>query len=802
MNLLNIVYEFSIWGVVMNHILDKGITRKLEIAREFTRVYRENINENLAIKEAKCLAVYFPAFCEPLQDHDLIAGRLLYKPLVGFGLEQVFNSDLDEIVLDDTAEKDLTDEQKYLRSKLGWSNCGFVFDYSSLKKLQNEYKQDSSEYGEIEDLISFWIEESSRSKYNQAIPEEINRHLGKSTALDMRYVNGFFRLCCYSLDYDKLLLNGIPGMKDIVKANQEKAIQSGTDELFYEAMLMALDIISSIVIYYELQCEDLLAVTADPDRRQELDEMRDALHAIRMDKPKTLRQAVQLFWIYNLVTDTPNYGRMDVYLGDFLVNDLEKNILTEEEALQLLQGLWQLISEIRYTGETTVSNARIIVGGKGRRNPRNADRFALTAMEVSRRIKTCEPNLTLRFYKGQSPLLMEKALDLIADGCVHPGLYNDDVHIPMVMQAHNVPEVDAEQYLPEGCGELVIDHMAIGSPNNILNFLNALDLVLHNGIDTDLNERRGLALGTADEFDTFEKLIGALKQQVDFTNKILARRHKMELDVHKQTAAYLFVSMLSDDCISRGKSVFDGGIRYSGGIIETFGLTNVTDSLYAIKKLVYEQHRYTLQELVSILDNNWEGHEQDRLIMLNLPKYGNDHAEVDGLYKELNEAFCLSAYEKGKEEGLHFFLNCNLNPGADYYKHHTKASADGRAFSEAMAYGNAPTAGRDTSGLTSLLNSMAKNNALHAGYVHNLKVSKNMLIGSTRIKFRLLIETYFDNGGAQLMITALNREDLENAQKEPEKYQNLIVRIAGITLKFVECSEAMQQELITRTFYA
>jgi pyruvate-formate lyase len=774
---------------------------KLEIARNFTRAYREHLGSHVAVREAACLKEYFPAACRDISDTDLIAGRIHYHPLVGFGLEQVFNDDIEAITRDETPDARLTDEVRHLREHLGWSNCGFVFNYSELIKLRDRLTPGDPERAEIEDLIEFWMQESSRTKYNRALTREMKEQLGRSTALDLRLANGFFRLCCYSLDYDRLLQLGIPGLAALITAKRRAAAARGDEVGFYDGLLGALDVLRSMCRHYEVQATEMAALAATDQRRAELEAMAAALEAIQTRAPRSLREAIQLFWMYNLLTDTSNYGRMDVYLGDFYTRDLDTGVLSEEEAKKLLSALWGLMYELRFTAYTSVSNSRIIVGGRGRRNEANADRFALAAMDVSLAVHTCEPNLTLRFYQGQNPRLMQRALDLVGAGCVHPGLYNDDAHIPMVQKAYNVPLQDAEQYLPEGCGELLIDHKAVGSPNNILNYVNALDLVLHNGIDTGLGEQRGLALGALDSFDTFEKLVAAVEKQVAYTLGVLARRHALENEVHSKTAAYLFVSMLSDDCIERGRSLFDSGVRYPGGIVETFGLTNVTDSLYAIKHLVYDRKVFTLQQIVDMLDANFAGFEKERAMLRDLPKFGNDHEEVDALYDRLNRAFCQSAHDCAGEAGLHFFLSCNLNPGAEYYKRHTKASADGRLHGEAMAYGNAPSAGSDRCGLTALLNSMTQNRALHSGYVQNLKVSREMLRGENRAKFEAMISAYFARGGYQLMITALNRDDLENAMREPQKYPHLIVRIAGITMRFIDISPAMQREVINRTFY-
>jgi pyruvate-formate lyase len=448
-----------------------------------------------------------------------------------------------------------------------------------------------------------------------------------------------------------------------------------------------------------------------------------------------------------------------------------------------------------------INNCRIIVGGKGRRNPDNADQFAFAAMEVTQEMKEQEPNLTLRFFKGQDPALFEKALDLIADGCVHPTLYNDDEHIPMVAKAYGVTEQEAEGYLPQGCGEIQIDHKSISSPNNIINFLAALDLVLHDGYNTTVREQRGIKVGSLEHFDTFDKLYDALKKQIDYTNELFARRNKIENEVHARTSAFLFTSILTDECITRGKGIFAGGAKYLGSQIETFGLTNTADSLAAIKKLVYDEKKITLARLVKVLDADFEGYDDEFKMMRSCPKFGNDDSYADDLYEDLCRFVNENVASKAKQCGLDFFLNCNLNPGGVRYGEGTKASADGRQAGDALAVGNAPTAGFDTQGMTALLNSMKKQYKLHSGFVQNLKVSKELFAAGNRDKLKSILQAYFETGGIHLMITCLNPEDLQNALKEPEKYPNLLVRVGGWTARFVNLEKSVQKEIVNRTLY-
>lgn len=785
-----------------NDFKDPELMRlKLDMAKEFTRVYRENAGEHRAIREAKCLAAQYPALCRKIVKGDLFAGRAHYFPLVGFGLEIYSHSGVRGIMVDDLAGDQVTEETKIFRERLGASNTGYFYDYSALKEAIRTLELDGPEKQEAEEIIRFWWEESSRYKYNKLLPKDITDYVDR-TDFDLKLASTFFRVGCASVGFDPLLRKGIPGMKTYISEKNSSVAPDSDAAGLYTGMLMALDVLVSVCGRYEKEALEMAAVETDGAYKAELLKMAEVLSNITVRKPENTREALQLFWLYNLLTQTLNYGRMDEYIGDFYVRDIDGGFATDEDILKLLKSLWKIINDLMIDGLfNSAANNRIILGGKGRRNPENADRFALIAMEATRQTYYAEPNVTLRFCKEQNPLLMKKALDLVGEGCIHPSLYNDDAYIPYVAETFGVSPEEAEHYIPEGCGEIVLDHRGIGSPNALFNYLTLLDLVLHNGYYTNLGEQKSLKLGELSDFDTFDKLLEAVKKQIDFTHGVLARRQALEVKFEGENHAYLFMSMLTYDCIEKGRSLMDRGARYLGGIIESFGITNLADSLYAIKELVYEKKRFTLEKIVEMLDADFKGYEAERQLMLSLPKFGNDHEGVDGFHTELTKFINQNVNERGKAAGLDYYLVCNLNPGGITYANVTKASADGRRYGDPMAVGNAPTAGRDQNGMTALLNSMLKHNKNHGGYVHNLKVSKSMFSPENRKKLETLLKSYFDQGGIQLMITTLNPDDLRNALKDPEKYANLIVRVGGWTSRYVELEPVYQMEILNRTLY-
>ncbi len=791
---------------MLDYEYDKGfeaglVRKKLDMAKAFTKTYKDNINKHIAIKEAMCLKEQYPALCSEIKEYDLICGRQYFNFLVGFGLEILLNKNIPIIQYDNIPETQLSELDKQYRKHLSTSACGYAFDYSGLMRLLERDDITQDEKDEIKELMDFWYNENTVYKYRKVLPDEISNAFGR-TCGQCQGTQTFFRVCCISVDFDKLLQLGIPGMKKLINKKRESYISEDKDTGLYDGMLLALGLLINVCKFYERHCLDLMEKSQDIKRKDELRKMAAALHNITETKPENLQEAVQLFWLYNILTDAVNFGRMDVYLGDFYIKDIENGTETKESAKDILKSVWMLIYDRENEGTGAVRyNSRVILGGKSRRNPENANAFAMAAMEVTKELKLCEPMVTLRFYKGQNPALMDLALECIGEGCVNPILYNDDVNIAWIAKAYNISIEEAENYIPEGCGEIMIDHKSVGSPNNIFNYSTILDYVLHNGYSTEIGEQRGLSLGEIKDFDTFEKLLDAFEKQVDYINERFAKRQAIEHKIHGENSAYLFLSMLTDDCIERGKGIFEGGVRYAGGIIETFGLTTVADGLYAINELVYKRKVFTLEQIVEMIDKDFKGYEKERQMLLSAPKFGNDIKEIDDFYTYLSNYVCQSAYNHAKPAGLHFFLNCNLNPGGPLYGRNTKASADGRFFGDALAVGNAPTAGRDKNGITALLNSMTKADHLHSGYVNNLKVSKGMFDSENIDRFRALLDTYFEQGGSQIMITVINKEDLENALKEPEKYTHIMVRVGGWTARFVELPPFFQKEIMNRTLY-
>lgn len=714
------------------------MTHPLALELAFTETYQRHLHADPALREAHCLRVLLPPLFDPPQPGDLFVGRMHY-PAVGFGLEL--------------------------------ASGGPIYYCHAEQLLPRLEELRPEERARVQAMLDFWKDEATiEGQLLRRLPEETRR----ATTNHVAEMGG--RVAGTLLDFEKLVRLGIPGLR----AELAQARQQHGDLPLYQALELALDLLVEVIYAYAAQTEG---------------DMRAVLENIAVRAPQTFREAAQLAWLYALISGTVNYGRMDVYLGDFYAADIDAGRLSEAAALALTQSLWQLMADRKI-----IFNGRVYLGGRGRPNEANADRFALVAMEATRTVIEIEPQLTLRFYTGQNPALMEKALQVIGEGRTFPMLYNDDVNVPAVSNAFRVPTEEAEHYLPYGCGEYALDHRGVGSPNCSLNLLKNLEIVLHGGRDLQTGEQVGAPV--ACEFPTFDALWDAYAHQLEYFIEKLAERHRLEVDIEAEQAAFLYCSLLYDDCLERGKSLLGGGARYRGGVIETFGMVNAADSLTAIKSLVYERKLLTLEQLVAALDADFVGYERERRLMLACPKFGNDHPAADAMLCRVSDHVARATMEQAERVGLDYFLIVNINNYANVtLGAQTLASAEGRRAGKPLANGNTPTAGNDTQGVTAMLNSLTKADpSVHAGYTQNMKFSKGMFREHLP-KVKALLQTYFESGGAQAMITVVGRGDLEAALQNPEAYRNLIVRVGGFSARFVELAPEVQQDLLARTLY-
>lgn len=731
-----------------------------QVEKNFTDVYRQYHDAHAALREIKCLETMYPAILCPIKAGDLFAGRINMS-LIGFSPEP--------------------------------GGLGYYCQTQEIRQLLDSGEYSVSERAEIEAMLGFWETENTSFRVRAAYPPEVAEALPSDEWKEVPMPAApLYRMAGIYLDYEKLLNLGIPGLIALVE--EKRGLSQNADEAaLFDAMVAALGLLSKCCLYYARQARELAAETNDT----EYSGIASVLEHISCRRPETLRQAMQLMWLYTIISGSINYGRLDVALGDFYAADIADGTLSPDEAQRLFNGLWQLMADRK-----TTWNGRVIFGGVGRHNVKNADEVALMAMEATRVVKEIEPQLSLRIYDGMDPRLMDKALEVIGEGRTYPMLYNDDVNVPAVMNAFRLGREEAEDYVPFGCGEYVVNHRSFGTPNGIINLLKVLELTLRNGRDGLTGQQAGLKTGEFADFSDFESLWQAYARQAEYFVHALAKQEVIEYGVVGNTAPFLFLSMLYDDCIERGKGIFSGGIRYLGGTIETYGNINTADSLNAIREIVYERRLITPAELLKALDADFKGYELLRKQLQELPKYGNDDAAADGMAVRVHEHICNTVRDSARQVGLHSYLVVIINNDANTtWGRRTCASADGRCRGQYMANANNPFSGSDKKGLTAMLNSLVKLRPdIHAGAVQNMKFSPELFQNGCAV-IKSVLQSYFEKGGTQAMISVVKREDLEQALLHPENYGHLFVRVGGFSARYIELAPDVQLEILNRTLY-
>lgn len=612
---------------------EKSPLEQLEIMEAYTKAYQESANLDKARREINCLKVIYPTLFRSIEETDLIAGRLDFLP-IGFGCV---------------------------------TSVGGVGHYCVFHKLR-EFKElldTEKQKARVDVLYDFWQEHDVKVLYCQDILNDTTT----GRFIDCKYpFMATARLSGMMLDYQKLMKLGINGIIDLLKEkNQNEFIKASID-----AMILLKDVI-------ERQKElvnEAIERTNNINRKSELTLMYNSLDYIKENKPKTFHQALQLFWIYALCAGVINYGRMDIVLGPYLKHDLDNHIISEEEAYRYIKSLWLMIENRR----TTV-NGRIIVGGAGRENEEACDMFTHLCLKVCNDTRYVEPQFTLRLYKNTPKDIKDLAYECIASGATYPTLYNDEINIPAVEYAMNIDRKKAEQYVPFGCGEFVIQGKSVGTPNTLLNLVKIMQLALNEGYDPmdHIYKAGPIKVKPLSEMKTFDDFYNQYKKLLDYYFDLSVEAQLHSYKVMNQEVSFLFTSILMDDCINREKSLLDGGVEILGGTNETYGNINSSDALYAIKTLVYDQKKYTLEQLNQAALHNYVGYEMIQKDILDLPKYGNDHKECDEMAIDLYEYVAKGIRQRGIDNHMGYYLIVISNNQTNTdWGHQTDASLDGR----------------------------------------------------------------------------------------------------------------------------
>ena len=505
---------------------------------------------------------------------------------------------------------------------------------------------------------------------------------------------------------------------------------------------------------------------------------------------------------------------MDSFLYPYYKKDIEKGILTNEKALEIIECLWLKFNEIVYMRNSHSAKYfagfpigfNIAVGGQNEKGEDFVNELSFLFLKAQEHLGLPQPNLSVRLHKGTKDKILKEAIKVVAKGSGMPQFFNDEAVIP-AMEALGISEKDARNYAIVGCVELTTQGNNLGwSDAAMFNLNKILELTLNGGKCLLTGEQLSENFGDLTTYKTFEELEKSFEKHLNiFMDKMVLACEKVE-EAHINLLPSPFLSSVIDNCIEEGKDVTQGGAKYNFSGIQMIQVANLADSLWAVKKLVFDEKKISKEELLSALRDNFKGHEITRAVILNrAEKYGNDIDEVDMMGVKWAEYF------KKRLENFRNYRGGLYHTGMYTVSAHVPmgenlgASPDGRLAEEPLADGGmSPVYGRDIKGPTAVLKSVSKidKKLTSNGGLLNMKFLPEFFRTETGIdKFANMMRGFVDLEIPHIQFNVVRKEDLIAAKKNPENYRGLTIRVAGYTAYFTELSEKLQDEIIARTSY-
>jgi pyruvate formate-lyase/glycerol dehydratase family glycyl radical enzyme len=627
-----------------------------------------------------------------------------------------------------------------------------------------------------------------------------------------------------TVNYERALNEGLSGVIAEIKKELSKPVRLTSEGLHKLAVRQGMTIACEAVIRYAQRhaklARELAEKERDKVRKSELERIAEACDWVPANPPRNFYEALQSFWFVHLAvlqeaaSESKSPGRFDQYIYPFLRRDLSEKKLTYQEAAVLLGCLWIKFNEVitfrpgrisEFALSTELQN--LTIGGVDRKGDDATNELSYLILECERQLKLPQPQLTLRYHDKLPERFLLKAGETNRDhGGGKPAFFNDKPTILGLCQ-EGVTLEDARDWAPQGCVERYVQFASGGYRKTNVNLAKAIELAFANGADPLTGKRLGPSTGEPTTFKNFGNFYNAVKKQVAYMIENACNFWSVGQIVRGKEYPLPFHSALTDDCIITGLDVMEGGMRYPQlfSNCDIVGHQNVANSLAAVKKVVYEDKAITLAELMDALKANFEGKDRIRAMLLAVPKYGNDDDYADGFMKDIFEWTKEMVHQHMSPWGHRWGVVRKGLTAHYYFGKGVGAMPDGRKAYEPLADASvSPMRGTDVKGPTAVLNSAAKLD--HVGCeatLLNQKFLKSLLSTTEGIKKLLaLIKTYFDHYAYQIQVNILNPEELIEAKKHPERYRDLVVRVAGYSAYFIELSPEVQDEIIARTTHS
>lgn len=649
-------------------------------------------------------------------------------------------------------------------------------------------------------------------------------------------------------NYEYALKKGLGGLKEDVRACQEKLGLPVTLDDFkasqlYEAEMITLDAMCNYLLRHAAFAKEKVNEFESQQTKDELLRMSEICEYLgNGGVPRNFWEALQLVYTIHIINVTEcngnafAWGRMDQYMYPFYKADIENGTLTKEFIQELIEtfylkvethgsileneglGLWR-------GGSRGWSGMALIVGGVDAEGNDVTNDLSFMFMDAMLHTRTVCPFITVRYHKNMPYELKVKAAELVRAGLGHPKFLNDDVAIDSLMR-HGVPLEEARNYVNIGCVELEVPGATCGWHDTCYVTLpKILELALNNGeciackgeecpiwgtgCRGGSGQVLGLQTGYLKDYKTFDEVIAAFEAQLKYWTDRAVLTINVLQDVHAELDDYPLLSLLIDGCNEKGKSFMWGGAKYNFAGLQGLGPATTADSLTALKKVVYEDKKYTPEEFYNALINNWEGYE--RLYQLvnsdKVPHYGNDDDVADEMMQYVFNTYTGLLRDYPPARGYHMIKSGTFSQVINLiFGQHIGATPDGRKHYEAISANIDPArtahSHRDRNGPTAFARSVSKLDHARAasGTLVNIKFGPEIISGDQgRDDFLDFLDSYFEAGAYHVQFYVADRETLLDAQKNPDDYKDLMVRVSGFSAYFNILGKNFQDELINRT---
>ena len=669
-----------------------------------------------------------------------------------------------------------------------------------------------------ETVIPFWTGRSQRERiFEEMTPEWKDAYeAGVFTEFMEQRAPG------HTVLDGKIYRRGLLDFKKDIEASLAALDFMGDPEAYdkqeeLKAMAVAVDAVVTFARRHADKARELAQGEKDAVRGAELGRIAEVCDRVPAEAPRDFWEALQAYWFVHLgviteynTWDSFNPGRLDQHLWPFYEKGLADGTLTKESARELLQAFWVKFNnqpappKVGVTAEesgTYTDFALINVGGLKEDGTDGVNELSFILLDVIEEMRILQPSSMVQISaKGPDEFLL-RALRIVKTGFGQPSIFNTDAIVQeLVRQGKSV--ADARNGGASGC----VESGAFGKEAYILtgyfNLTKIFEITLNSGVDPRTGKTIGLQTGEPASFKTFDELFEAFREQIRHFVDIKVRGSNV---IERLYATYLpapFLSVLVDDCIRKGKDYHAGGARYNTNYIQGVGVGTMTDILSAIRYNVFDHGHFTMKELVAALRANFAGHDKLRQRVLNrTPKFGNDDDYADSLMKRTFEAYFEAVDGRPTPRGGTYRINLLPTTAHVYFGKMTGATADGRLAGEAISEGVSPVQGADRKGPTAVIKSLGKMDHVRTGgTLLNQKFTPQLLADEAGMRgLKDLVRSYFRMMGHHIQFNVVTADLLREAKAQPEKYRDLIVRVAGYSDYFVDCSTELQDEIIRRT---